>query len=50
MMCRAVGPTTVKKREYEKLHVRSFRFMAWGNEFPWVRHTVMIDTNGADKN
>ena len=23
--------------------------VAWGNEFPWVRHTVMTDTNGTGK-
>ena len=34
--------------EYEKHRVRSFQ-QPWGNAFTWVPHTVMTDTNGADK-
>ena len=48
MMCR---PT-----KNAKMNTRSIAFdpfnrtaVAWGNEFPWVRHTVMTDTNGTDK-
>ena len=35
-----------RQNDYEKRHVRSFQ-QPWGNE--WVRHTVMNNTNGADK-
>ena len=37
-----------RQNEYEKRRVRSFQ-QPWCNEFPWVRHTVITDTNGAEK-
>ena len=40
-----------RQNEYEKHCVRSFQQPRawWGNECPWVQHTVMTDTNGGDK-
>ena len=35
-----------RQNEYEKRRVRSFQ-QPWGNEFQWVRHTVMTNTNTA---
>ena len=40
--------TKERQNEYEKHRIPSFQ-QPWGNEFQWARHTVMTDTNGADK-